>query len=66
MVEGNKRKIEFPDGNYCSNLKDGFNGEITNGALLQDYLALWVLSLDFVPNSKDCIHVDYGDCEFKV
>jgi hypothetical protein len=66
MRNGNKRSIEFP-GNYDQNmLKMAFSNETVNGALLMDYLGSWVLSLDFMPESKECVNVEYGECQFEV
>jgi hypothetical protein len=40
------------------NLKKAFNGEMAYGALFVDYLGIWILSLGFMPNSKECVNAE--------
>jgi hypothetical protein len=58
--------MEFPVGTSGSNLKEAFNGEMASGALLEDYLGIWSISLNFVPDSKECVNEENGKCEITV
>jgi hypothetical protein len=59
-----KKKIDFP-GHSLGNA-EGFKQGMQNGAMLADYLGIWMLALDlkYVPNCDNI--VTRGNCELQV
>jgi hypothetical protein len=59
--------IEFPTSDSeRKELKKDYEKEMANGAHLADYLAIWILGIDFNPNTA-CIKLEAEDnCEINV
>jgi hypothetical protein len=60
---GSERTIEFPE-RHSARKELKIEG-MPNSAHLADYLGIWILGIDFHPNTASCIEAE-GDCEFNV
>jgi hypothetical protein len=49
-----ERTIEFPK-SHSERIKEEFKKEMANGAHFADYLDIWILGIDFHPDTASCI-----------
>jgi hypothetical protein len=62
---GTNREMHF-HGNSCGISKEDFNNAMKDGALLADYLGIWMIGIDFELKQNWQSIMQSGSCELKV